>query len=68
MSGKGDARRPIDENEYRDNYDKIFGKKNKRKVKVDEEPFHIRNAKHLIDVKLKWEEKQKNKRDSKEES
>ena len=63
MNGKGDARRPIDEQDYRSNYDRIFGKKEEEKVDLtDDEPFHVKNAKYLINHKLKWEEEQKKKK------
>lgn len=31
--GKGDKRRPTDEQKYKDNYDKVFGKKPKEPEK-----------------------------------
>ena len=32
-AGKGDKYRPVDMNKYRENYEKIFGKKKKKKKK-----------------------------------
>ena len=32
-AGKGDAYRPVNMKKYRENYDKIFGKKKKKKEK-----------------------------------
>jgi len=39
MIGKGSTRRPCNENQYRDNYDKVFGKKarSSKFVETDEE-------------------------------
>ena len=35
-NGKGDKRRPEDVKKFRENYDKIFGKKPKKEEKKDE--------------------------------
>jgi hypothetical protein len=32
-AGKGDAERPVDRKKYRENWDAIFGKKNKKQAK-----------------------------------
>lgn len=36
--GKGDQRRPTDEQKFRDNFDKIFGKKNDKPVQDNFSP------------------------------
>lgn len=38
MSGKGDKRRPVSEESYRDNYDRIFKGKKPRKKKAIKNP------------------------------
>lgn len=59
MSGKGDDRRPGDVDNYKDSWDRIFGKgKKKKKVETsDVEPFHIKNARHLKLKDIAYKEK-----------
>jgi len=59
MSGKGDNPRPIDEDKYKENYDRIFGKKEEKKVETPTEPFHIRNAKYMIKRQEEYDAEQK---------
>lgn len=51
MSGKGDKRRPVNEDSYRDNYDRIFnGKKvckRKLEIKTDSKTLKHDNPKSL---------------------
>ena len=37
-AGKGDKYRPVDMNKYRENYEKIFGKKKPKKKSKKEKP------------------------------
>ena len=37
MSGKGSGRRPTDEKKYQNNYEKIFGKKNKEQKEKEQD-------------------------------
>lgn len=63
MSGKGDKKRPADAEEFNSSWDRIFGKKNVKKVNTkDVEPFHIRNARELVKKQVEWEEAQKKKK------
>ena len=58
MSGKGDDRRPGDSDTFNDNWDRIFGKRKRKKVDTSEvEPYHIKNAKHLKIKDLAYREK-----------
>ena len=64
MSGKGDDPRPkdVDEDTFSDNWDRIFGKKEEPVIEEedgDDEPWHVKNAKHLIKQQAEWEEEQK---------
>ena len=59
MNGKGDDRRPIDEDKFKQGYERIFGKKEVEELETPSEPFHIRNAKHMIKRQEEWEEQQK---------
>jgi hypothetical protein len=59
MSGKGDKRRETeDPNNFVDNWDRIFGKKEDDGIDTsDVEPFHIRNARQLKMQDLEFKEK-----------
>tara|TARA_R110002020_G_scaffold287099_1_gene502567 strand:+ start:16173 stop:16352 length:180 start_codon:yes stop_codon:yes gene_type:complete len=41
MAGKGDKRRPEDAQAYRDNHDRIFGKKVKEEEEPSDEDFYV---------------------------
>jgi hypothetical protein len=40
-AGKGDSRRPVDYKKWSENWDRIFGKKKKKKVKKNDETKHF---------------------------
>jgi hypothetical protein len=39
-AGKGDSRRPVDYKKWSENWDRIFGKKKKKKVKKNDRSEH----------------------------
>ncbi len=39
-AGKGDSQRPVDYKKWSENWDRIFGKKKKKKVKKNDESKH----------------------------
>ena len=60
MSGKGDKRRPEDDDSFNDNWDRIFGKSKMDEVDTsDVEPFHIKNARELKMQDLEFEARRK---------
>lgn len=69
MSGKGDDPRPkdIDDETFSSNWDRIFGKKEDPVIEEsdndeDNEPWHVRNARHLMKQNAEWEAEQARKK------